>query len=289
MYQPANLRLPLLALGLTLLLGTAACKKDKDTSPDENELVTNATDQATSENDDATAADFSAQDVPADMSRAINSSSPTADRQSASGGCATRTWVPNASGVGGTLTIDFGTTNCMCNDGRQRRGQLIAVVSGPLYVPGSTVKITRQNYFVNDNQHLGTRTDSITAPNEWDVRVRNAGVVFASGAGTSSWRADRHVKRTIDGNGFTTLTITGSAAGVNRKGRQYEAVIQTPLVKRRESGCADVFVDGTVFLNKITADKTALLNYNPAGTQPAPCDRTASVTVNGITRTINLR
>ncbi len=66
--------------------------------------------------------------------------------------CGTVTHAP------GTFTIDFGTTNCMCNDGRNRRGKVIITFTGAYADSGSTHTITFDNYYQNDNKVTGTKT-----------------------------------------------------------------------------------------------------------------------------------
>ncbi len=272
-------RLSALALGVVLLTATAACDRNKkdDVTP-LDELVTTSEDHAVADNDDAVVGENIEQDTPADMSRAIDASSSAADRRSASGGCATRTWNPATR----TLTIDFGSVNCTCTDGRQRRGQLTAVFAGIPNTPGATVTITRQNYFVNDNQHLGTRLISYTDYNAWRVQVTGGEIRFADGR-TATWVADRTVTRTAGPGQPTTFTVRGTANGVNRRGNQYSAAIDAahPLVKRREVGCYNVFVDGILTVMNSGRDRTAVLNYNPTGAAPAPCDNLATVAING--------
>jgi hypothetical protein len=284
-------RLPTLALSFALLVGATSCDRNKkeDATPIYEELVATSEDQSTAENDDATIAELVEQDTPTDMSRAITTSSPAAERRSLAsiGGCATRTWDPATR----TLTLDFGTTNCAGIDGRMRRGQLVAVFAGEPHTPGATVTITRNNYFVNDNQHLGTKVITYTDYNVWRVQVTGGEVRFADGR-TSSWACDRTVTRTAAPGVPTQLSITGSASGVNRKGNAYTAniVAGEPLVKRMESGCSGrhVFVDGKILIMNTTRNRTAYLDYDPIG--GAPCDLIASISINdGPTRQFTLR
>ena len=55
-----------------------------------------------------------------------------------------------------TITVDFGTTNCFCNDGRYRRGVILITYSGNYRDSASTHTITfpGNTYYVNDNQAL---------------------------------------------------------------------------------------------------------------------------------------
>ena len=274
-------RLLLPVFGLAALSLTTACDRDKKDTPAAaaEELRVTSEDQATGENDDATVADLIEADTVADASRAINSSSPAALRRSYASGCAQRTWDPATR----TLTLDFGATNCLCVDGRYRRGQLRAEFGGPRYgAPGSTVTITRLGYFVNDNEHRGTKVIAFTTYNDWNVTVTNGEIRFADGT-AATWQCARRVLRTAAPGVPVTFTVTGSASGVNRRGNAYTATIDAadPLVKRREVGCEgrSVFVDGKLALFNAARDRSALLDYDPIG--GAPCDRIASISVNG--------
>ncbi len=283
-----RLRGPAFALSFGALLLVTACNRDKDSAAAPlDELVTTAEDHSFAENDEAVVADFIEQDTPADLDRAITPTSDAAARHSLAGGCATRTWDP----VTRTLVIDFGAVNCSGTDGRTRRGQLTAVFTGRPQQPGTQVTITRQNYFVNDNQLLGTKLLTYNTFNAWRVQVTGGEIRFADGR-TATWTSDRTVERTAAPGTPTTLTIRGSASGVNRKGNAYSATIDAanPLVKRREAGCYRVFVAGIVTIVNYTRDRTAQLNYNPGGATPAPCDLLATVAVNGgAPRQITLR
>ncbi|HRZ41877.1 MAG TPA: hypothetical protein P5228_04145 [Bacteroidales bacterium] len=55
------------------------------------------------------------------------------------------------------LTIDFGTTNCLCADGKYRRGIIQISFTGPYKDSGTVITHTFSNYFVNDHQVLGTK------------------------------------------------------------------------------------------------------------------------------------
>jgi hypothetical protein len=270
------------ALASGLLL-TASCKRTDAVADD----VTSAEDQGQGDEENATTADLIEAASPQD---ATDANSPTvadaAELRSLTASCLTRTYDAKTR----TLTLDFGSANCLCADGRYRRGQLIAVFSGPYRQAGAVVTINRTNYFVNDNQHLGTRVITGLGAGSFDLRVQNASIIFANNDGTTSWSSERRYTRTA---GFGTRTIlddaysiTGSLTGTNRRLITYTAAIKNPLIKKLTPGCARHFVAGTI---EITNSKSSamLLNYDPSGT--AACDNVASVTVNGRTRTIYLR
>ncbi|MGL4596122.1 MAG: hypothetical protein ACRCYO_01260, partial [Bacteroidia bacterium] len=64
-----------------------------------------------------------------------------------------------------TITVDFGSTNCTGNDGRNRRGKIKIYYTGNYRDVGATHTITFDNYFVNENQVLGTKTVVNNGPN----------------------------------------------------------------------------------------------------------------------------
>lgn len=66
--------------------------------------------------------------------------------------CGAISKVPNV------ITIDFGTTNCMCADGRNRRGKIIISYTGNYADSNSTHTIKFENYYQNDNKVEGTKT-----------------------------------------------------------------------------------------------------------------------------------
>ena len=202
------------------------------------------------------------------------------------GRCVTRTYNADTR----TLVLDFGPTNCTCSDGRYRRGKIVIVFTGNDLRRHSGATVTRQDYFVNDNQHTATRIFANLGNGSFSVSEPSASIIRANNGGTNSWTAQRLFTRTA---GFGTpqisddeYSITGSARGTNRRGVDYTATIEQPLIKRFTAGCFRHFVSGTVVLSNFNG-KTMLLNYDPAGTNT--CDNIASVTVNGRTRTITLR
>ncbi|MGI4867137.1 MAG: hypothetical protein ACRYFZ_24685 [Janthinobacterium lividum] len=269
------------------MLFTASCKKNNEVAATTADDVISAQDAGQGDEENAATADMVDAAAPQD---ATLSASPTvadaADLARLMSNCYTRTYDAATR----TLTLNFGTTNCLCPDGRYRRGVITAVFSGPYRQAGAVVTINRTNYFVNDNQHLGTRIITNLGSGSFDMSVQNASIIFASNGGTTSWSSVRHYTRTA---GFGTATIlddaysiTGMLTGTNRRSVSYTANIQQPLVKKFTAGCARHFVSGTIEITNSNS-KSMLLDYDPTGT--AACDNVASVTFNGHTYTIYLR
>lgn len=202
------------------------------------------------------------------------------------GSCATRSYDAAAR----LLTIDFGPTNCLCPDGRYRRGQILVQFTTENTTRRAGAIVTRRNYFVNDNQHTATRIFTDLGRGSFSVQVPSASIIYAAanGGGTHSWTANWTFTRTA-GYGTATIlddvySVTGQAEGSNRRGTSYTTAIQTPLTKRGD--CLKYFVHGTFSISNANS-RTLLLDYDPTNTQA--CDNTAAVTVNGTTKTITLR
>ncbi|GAA4501960.1 hypothetical protein GCM10023172_24560 [Hymenobacter ginsengisoli] len=283
MRYTTSLRMLALAALTSGLLLTTSCHRADVVADD----ITSAEDHGQGDEENATSADLVEAAAPQDATASGSASiAGPAELKALASGCLTRTYDAATR----TLTLDFGPTNCLCADGRYRRGQITAVFSGPYRQAGAVVTINRTNYFVNDNQHLGTRIITNLGSGSFDLSVQNASIIFANNGGSTSWSSQRRYTRTA---GFGTATIlddaysiTGSLTGTNRRGVTYTAAIQQPLIKKFAPGCARHFVAGTIELTNSNA-KAMLINYDPSGT--AACDNIATVTVNGHTRTIYLK
>ena len=277
--------LALACLASGLLLATGCAKRDSDqATPDD---VTSAEDHGGGDEETAMSSDLLSAAAPTDETVTGSPAVAGADELARLvGRCATRTYVVDTR----TLTIDFGPANCLCPDGRYRRGKIVIVFTGNDLRRHSGATVTRVDYFVNDNQHTATRVFTDLGSGSFSVSVPQASIIFANNGGTHSWTAQRTFTRTA-GYGTPQISddeysITGSASGINRRNVQYTATIGQPLIKRFTVGCFRHFASGTVTISNSNG-KTLLLNYDPTGT--SACDNIASVTVNGRTRTITLR
>jgi hypothetical protein len=272
-------------LALAGVLAFTGCRKDDEVNPED--AIVSAEDNARVETEMESAQNL----VDADAAERFGA--PGANPANGTfSPCVTRTWDAATN----TLTIDFGTTNCLCKDGSYRRGKVIAVFNGQWRTAYATITITLSNYFVNDNQHLGTRiltnlTNENTASGnfKYRVEVQNASIIFQD-ATARNWNATREVER-VSGQGTPSIMddeylVTGSASGTNRRGVQFTSTIGQPLKKVFRPGCFRNFISGTVSITN-SKQKSMLLNYDPANNEA--CDKTASVTINGKTKLITLR
>lgn len=185
------------------------------------------------------------------------------------------------------MTIDFGDTNCLCNDGRYRRGIINVSFTGRYREPGTVITITTDNYFVNDNQVICTRVIENEGRNEsgfltFSIHVEGS-IILANNQGTLNWTTYKN-KKWIEGE-FTprlrddVYLITGTATGTRPSGMIFTKAIIKPL--RKELSCR-YFVSGTVEIIP-EGRPTRLLDYGDG-----ICDDQATVTINGRTFTITL-
>lgn len=205
--------------------------------------------------------------------------------------CATITFDSIASADQDTLTIDFGSSNCTCSDGRNRRGKIIVYYTGQYRDSGSVHQIGFDNYFVNDNQVLGTKTVTNMGHNTagnlvYDINV-NGTIHLANNGGTITWTSQRQREWTA---GESTqiwsddmYSITGTASGTSAAGENFTMNITNPLIRNMALGCRRHFVQGTVELTPGTRPMRTI----DFGT--GACDDIATVTINNNTYTIHLR
>lgn len=184
------------------------------------------------------------------------------------------------------MTVDFGSVNCTCQDGRNRRGKIITTFTGRYRDAGTVITHTFEDYFVDDNQILGTKTVTNTTGTVFTIHV-DGQIILANSAGTITWISDRVRTWT---QGYNTLLwlddvyeVTGTASGTNAAGKNFTINITNPLVRKMQLGCARNFVQGTLEI-EVDGGHTRTLDYGD-GT----CDNIGTLTIRNRDYTINLR
>lgn len=192
----------------------------------------------------------------------------------------------DTTGVNKTITIDWGTSNCDCNDGKQRRGKIITTFTGQYRDSGTVITHTPVDYYVNDNKIEGTKSVENKGLNSngkpyFEISVN--GSVTMSGGEIFTYSSDR--VRTWTAGSETELNffddeydITGSANANSTNGNGYVATITSAL--HVKVGCP--YIMSGVLEFTPTGKLMRTINYGD-GT----CDNTFTVTVNGVTYTIN--
>ncbi len=188
-----------------------------------------------------------------------------------------------------TITIDFGDVNCEGPDGKFRRGKIIIARSGFYFTTAVTATYTFENFFVNDNQLVGTKTYAGAFNDDGtygSTFITDGQIILAEGAGTITWYSERNRVITEGAStwGFADnrVEVTGFSNGETADGTTFSSEIIEPLVRIYQEGCFRFYVSG--ILNIVKADGTEIsINYGD-GT----CDNLAEVTIDGVTQIIEL-
>lgn len=184
----------------------------------------------------------------------------------------------------GKLQLDFGSTNCPCEDGKNRRGKIEIEYKPAQGIIGSEVIYTPDQYFVNDYGVSGKKSVKITAPYTWTIKVEN-GVVTKPDGKTVTWSSDR-VRKMVSGMNtplnFTddSFEVTGTSSGKNSAGNDYSFETETPL--SFSYGCQ--YISSGKLKIKRSGKKDAVVDYGD-GT----CDDKGTVTVGTWTKDITLK
>lgn len=190
----------------------------------------------------------------------------------------------------GLITVDFGTTNCLCNDGRYRRGKILISYTGAYADSGSTHTITFDNFYQNDNKVEGTKTVTNMGHNSlgqpyFNVTV-NGTITLASGAGTVATNSNR-VRTWTDG--YTTLgdfsddkySLTGSGTITRPSGTVVTVNISSAAPLILVAGCR--WVEAGTITFTLPSGLSRSINYG----NTAACDNQAVLTTTSGT-TINI-
>ncbi len=202
-------------------------------------------------------------------------------------GCATIT----RDDVAKTILIDFGTTNCTGNDGRDRRGKILVTYTGAYREVGTVITISPDNYFVNDNQIAGTKVIKNLGDTDGDTFIEyqvttNGTVTLADNKGTITFTADKYREwvagEATEERSDDEYNVWGTGAGTHTDGKGYTAVVDEANPLHRIMGCRH-WVSGILNLTP-TGKPTRSIDFGN-GT----CDDKAVVTVNGRSINITLR
>ncbi len=264
------------AVTLSVVLFTAGCHKGN--SPEDTGY---AADHATSEQ--------TFNDVQAISDNAANVSAGPLGYKTSAGGCATVTKTPPTPTTPGVMTIDFGSSDCTCHDGRKRRGKIIVSYTGGYADSGSVHTITFDNFYQNDNKVTGTKTVTNMGHNSSGqpyFNIHVSGSVTLNGGGTVSATWDRVRTWTAGYNTPTYMDddvyqITGSGTLTRANGKVINISITAPLVIA--NNCKWIEAGSVTF--EVATGQSRVVNYGDV----AACDDQATVTLaNGTKKDITL-
>ncbi len=186
-----------------------------------------------------------------------------------------------------TVTIDFGT-GCEIR-GHERKGKIITVYTGRLHIPGNKATTSFENYYIDsfkiEGKHSVQNTSSPGSNSRsFTTTIENAKLLNVNSGHWVAWSSEKAYTQ-VEGNGTPwwpiddVFHISGSSRGEWSTGKSWVAETTDPLVKKFT---CHWIVDGTVRFKVNNTE--GVLEYGD-GT----CDNTATITVNGNTRTVSLR
>ena len=196
--------------------------------------------------------------------------------------CATRTHDKEAK----TITLDFGD-GCEDMFGRVRSGKIIITYTDRIYMPGSVITTTFDNFYCDGMKVKGTRirtniSESINDYLRFRIELIDGKVTWDDN--TFATRvANWEVTRIRTSNPINDERIrTGSASGMRRNGNEYTVTITNAIVWKR--GCLPlkrimIPVQGTKVI-ELENGNTITIDYGD-GT----CDNLVNITKDGVTVT----
>jgi hypothetical protein len=187
-----------------------------------------------------------------------------------------------------TMTIDYGTSNYVCEDGNLRRGVILVTWTGAYRQLGTVITVNFKDFYQNDNHVEGTKSVSNMGLNSSNQMTYNV-VVEMKVTNTSnevySWKSTR--TRTWI-SGYDTKTkwddiylISGTSSGTNRRGDLFTAKTISDL--KIDMSCQWRVVSGIVEMNP-EGKSARTIDYGNGS-----CDNQITVTVNGKSRTMSRR
>jgi hypothetical protein len=296
------------AMVLACSLTLSSCKKKKESEePEVDTEQASASDNSLMEN---TMSDIQAIAGEASETYTVNAYK-LAENSAITGSCTNVTMdVPNK-----TYTVDFGTTPCLCKDGRSRSGKLIfnymASTGGATAYrhPGFALSITSSNYVVDgytvniSNKTIKNTTPATitTGPNPgtnltWSITA-NVSISKPGNGGTVTWNVTRYKEllNTNDPNCYSgqaipinwskaKIQLNGSSSGVTASNDTYTATL-TNLV--RDMNCSTAsgrhpFISGVLAFTPGTK-ATRTIDFGTG-----ICDGFGTITINGNTYTFNI-
>lgn len=186
-----------------------------------------------------------------------------------------------------TMTIYYGTTNTTCDDGKNRRGEIIAVFSGRYQDSLTTVDISFNDYFEDDVEIKGNITFNNKGTNangnlHYGFSIQNGLIndrdtIRIEWAATRTWEWEGGFSSAKDPDDDSWM-ITGSSSGRTTKGNAFTSTIIQPLNVEWDCNYP------TTGLQEVAPNNLALrrIDYGSG------CDNLMDVTINATTQNISI-
>lgn len=265
-----------LLLGCLFLFGMYSCTKDNNSTSNDNETQT-ATDDAFAQSTANDAVAISSESEDNGVTGTITDSTV---------GLMFNTNVTislNFTASPKVLTIDYGSNNTLCFDGKYRRGKVMVSFTGLYRDSGSNHTITFDNYYVNDykvdgniavinNGHNTAGNLTFSVASALNIRDTSGNTLTYNGNHTREWVAGEQTAG-LHAWGDDVYSITGSSSGTSFNGTQFSSNITSAIIfalncKWIEKGTIDFKPSGKL---------TRTIDFGNGD-----CDNKATVTIAGV-------
>lgn len=183
--------------------------------------------------------------------------------------------------------LDYGTENCECFPGNNKRGKINVSLSDWWKNEGSFKEITFEDFYINDNKMEGVKTTRNTGLNEignltFAKKVTDAKLTYPDES-VITWSCEKFSEQV---EGASTLlfaddawAVTGSGSGVNLDAKSYTMEITAELIYNNGyfypvSGIMEISTEG---------EDLKVINYGDG-----ECDNLITVTIGDSTEIVEL-
>lgn len=183
------------------------------------------------------------------------------------------------------MTLDYGTSNVLCDDWIYRRGKIVVTWLGRYKDVGTEIQISTVDFYQNDIKIEGQKTVKNMGRNAqnqlyWNIAV--TGKITDTDGKIFTWTSNR-VRTWIAGESTKLIrlddkyAISGGSQGKNKNGINFTTTITKDLLI--EFNCQYLLTAGTVeIVDADQPNRKIIVDYG-SGT----CDRQGTYTVNGVT------
>jgi hypothetical protein len=181
------------------------------------------------------------------------------------------------------ITLDFGD-GCIGLLGRERKGIIYINYTDKMFIPGSEVVITFEDFYINGVKVEGVRTrknlsGSVFEAPEFYVKLENGKLTWPEEQGGGYAEREVYQYRTwirAENPLNDEFVVDGTATGRNRDGIEYNVRILTPIRYKAACWATGVFIPVEGEKEIKIDDKVVMIYYGDGS-----CDRTIIVVVDG--------
>lgn len=197
--------------------------------------------------------------------------------------CATVTVASTNGSFPKTITVDFGTTGCTDKKGVTRKGKIIITITNKLFVPGASLTIAQQDFYVNGNKIEGEMVLTNTTENavpSFSKTITNGKITFADAryftfSSSRKWKMAEGMATPLVMSDDVWEIYEGNQNIERSNGTYFTSIVKTSLIKK--NSCHNI-VKGSVYLKGSKIDGTLDFGNGDCDNQATFTDAAGNVT-----------